>query len=54
MVGDGLNDLEIIGLAGLGVAVANAAGGLKDAAGMVTTARSADGVVELLDYILRE
>lgn len=51
-VGDGLNDLEMLGRAGLGVAVANAPAGLKSTAARVTTARSSQGVLELLDSIL--
>jgi len=51
-VGDGLNDLEMVTTAGLGVAVANAATKLKTAAGRVTAGRSSEGVLELLDYIL--
>lgn len=47
-IGDGLNDLSMIEWAGTGVAVANAAQGLKDSADMVTEQCSSEGVEEAL------
>jgi len=51
-VGDGLNDLEMISFAGLGVALANAAAGLKPAAAMVTVSPGSLGVCELVEQLL--
>lgn len=50
-VGDYLNDLEMISMAGLGVAVANAHPQLQSVAGRVTAGQSWRGVLELLDEI---
>ncbi len=46
--GDGLNDLEMIQVAGLGVAMGNAHGHLKRAAKVIAPANDEDGVAEVL------
>ena len=48
-VGDGENDLEMLQMAGLGVAVANAESMVKDIADYVTTASYGDGVAEAIE-----
>jgi len=53
--GDGLNDLEMLKCAGLGVAVANAHPELKAAAGYVTAGNEEDGVARAIEkFILIE
>src|SRR4029453_19293291 len=51
-VGDMPNDLAMLGWAGTGVAVANAAPEVLDAADEVTAANTEDGVARLLERIL--
>lgn len=52
-VGDSHNDLSMIQVAGLGVAMANATEAVKRAADYVTTSNNADGIAHLLNkYIL--
>jgi len=51
-IGDAENDEALIGLCGLGVAVANAVPELKAQATRVTDAEAGGGVVELIDAIL--
>jgi hypothetical protein len=46
--GDGLNDLEMIQVAGLGVAMGNAHGDVKRAARVVAPDNNADGVADIL------
>ncbi len=46
--GDGMNDLEMIQVAGLGVAMGNAHGELKRAARVLAPSHDADGVAEVL------
>lgn len=48
-VGDGENDIEMIQLAGIGVAVGNAADALKAAADHVVASADADGVAEAIE-----
>ena len=48
-VGDGENDLEMLQMAGVGVAVANAESMVKDIADHVTTASYGDGVAEAIE-----
>ncbi|HED24289.1 MAG TPA: HAD family phosphatase [Firmicutes bacterium] len=51
--GDGHNDLDMVGYAGLGVAVANARPEVLEAADLVTAANSRDGVAAVIEkYIL--
>lgn len=53
-VGDGENDIEMLQLAGLGVAVANANPKLKAVADATVASNDADGLVELVEkYILK-
>lgn len=53
--GDGLNDLDMLAYAGLGVAMANAYPEAKAAAGAVTGSNDEDGVAQAVyKYILRE
>ena len=49
--GDNKNDISMIGWAGLGVAVANAADELKDVADIVASGEMSDGVQEVLDRL---
>lgn len=51
-VGDGSNDLEMVEWAGLGVAMGGAPAALKEAADVVTTAVSDDGLAEVLELLL--
>jgi hydroxymethylpyrimidine pyrophosphatase-like HAD family hydrolase len=53
-VGDAENDLPLIGLCGVGVAVGNAVPALKARANLVTKGGPGRGVVELIDHILRD
>lgn len=47
--GDGMNDLEMIREAGLGVAMANAVQAVKDAADFVTDSNEKDGVAKAIE-----
>jgi len=49
-IGDSANDIEMLQVAGLGVAVGNANPALKNIADMVTSGRYGAGVVEALEY----
>lgn len=49
--GDNKNDIPMIQWAGLGVAVSNAVGELKDVADIVTDGERSDGVQEVLDRL---
>ncbi len=52
-IGDGHNDLDMVAYAGLGVAVANARGRVKQAADLVTSSNNEDGVAEVIEkYVL--
>ena len=51
-VGDEINDLEMIRSAGLGVAMGNAIGAVRDAADRVAPPHDADGVAWAIDRIL--
>ncbi len=54
-VGDAENDIEMIQLAGVGVAMGQSAQNVKDAADTVTASNDADGVAEALErYVLTE
>ncbi|MEG1074449.1 MAG: Cof-type HAD-IIB family hydrolase [Ruthenibacterium sp.] len=48
--GDGFNDLPMIRLAGLGVALDNAPQGVKDGADLIVASNDADGVVEAIKH----
>lgn len=48
-VGDNLNDLEMLRAAGLGVAMGNAPGALKDAADAVTRTNDEEGVRDVIE-----
>ena len=52
-VGDGENDHALLALAGCSVAVANAVPSLKGVADIVTTQPAGDGVVELIDRLIK-
>lgn len=52
-IGDAENDHDLLRRAGFGVAVANALPSLKKTADRVTLAPAGDGVVEIIDDILR-
>ena len=53
-VGDGMNDLDMIQMAGLGVAMGNAREGLKKAADRVTASVDEDGVAQLIEALISE
>jgi Cof subfamily protein (haloacid dehalogenase superfamily) len=48
-IGDGENDIEMLTLAGIGVAVGNATQSLKDVADYVVASNDADGVAEAVE-----
>jgi len=51
--GDGYNDIDMLGFAGLGVAVANAKPEVLEAAALVTGPHNEDGVAEIIEkYVL--
>ena len=50
--GDGYNDLTMIQLAGLGVAMANAQDSVKEAAQYITTSNEEDGVADFVEKYL--
>ena len=50
-VGDSENDIEMLEVAGFGVAVANADLKLKEVADLVTSKPDGDGVVEVLKFL---
>jgi Cof subfamily protein (haloacid dehalogenase superfamily) len=53
-IGDAENDIEMIQLAGIGVAVGNAGQSVKDAADIVVASNDADGVAEAVEqYVLK-
>jgi Cof subfamily protein (haloacid dehalogenase superfamily) len=52
-IGDGINDVSMLSVAGLGVAMGNAAPEVRAVAGAVTAANAEDGAAQALDrYIL--
>jgi hydroxymethylpyrimidine pyrophosphatase-like HAD family hydrolase len=52
-LGDAENDIEMLQLAGIGVAVGNASQILKDAADVVVADHNSDGVAEAIErYVL--
>jgi len=53
-IGDGLNDVEMLRNAGLGIAMANAGPESKAAATRITNDHNHHGVAEAIDRILRE
>ncbi len=50
-IGDSENDVELLEVAGFGVAVANAHEKLKEVADLVTSKPNGDGVVEALEFL---
>ncbi len=50
-IGDSENDIELLEVAGFGIAVANADLKLKEVADMVTSKPDGDGVVEALEFL---
>jgi hydroxymethylpyrimidine pyrophosphatase-like HAD family hydrolase len=53
-VGDAENDIAMLELAGLGVAVAGALEPVKQSADMVTSADAGEGVIELIERLLAD
>lgn len=51
-IGDDENDVESMGVVGLGIAMGNAIGPVRSAAGMVVADNEHDGVAEAIDAIL--
>lgn len=51
--GDGQNDIPMLRLAGVGVAMANATDEVKGAADMVTLSNNEDGIAAALENLLR-
>jgi hypothetical protein len=51
-IGDGLNDVDLIGSAGLGIAMANAGQDVRSVADRITADHDADGVALAIDQIL--
>ena len=51
-MGDGGNDVEMLGWAGLGVAMGDAGPSVKQAADAVTTGVDADGLALVLELLL--
>ncbi len=52
--GDSVNDVDMIKVAGVGVAVANARGELKEVADYVTKSNDEDGVAEVIEKIIAD
>ena len=50
-IGDSENDIEMLEVAGFGIAVANADDRLKEVADLVTPSENGDGVVEALEFL---
>ncbi len=50
-IGDSENDIEMLKVAGFGIAVANADEKLKEIADLVTPSENGDGVVEALEFL---
>ena len=50
-IGDSENDIEMLEVAGFGVAVANADDRLKEVADLITPSENGDGVVEALEFL---
>ena len=53
-IGDGINDISMIKMAGLGVAMENAPEEIKQVANMVTSSNEESGVGKVLEMILEE
>ncbi|MEA1985226.1 MAG: phosphoglycolate phosphatase [Euryarchaeota archaeon] len=53
-IGDSLNDVEMIRVAGYGIAVANGDPDIKDVADHVTAAPYGDGAAEAIEYVISE
>ncbi|MDB5096372.1 MAG: family hydrolase [Cyanobacteria bacterium RYN_339] len=53
-VGDGLNDLDMLEFAGLGVAMGSGHPGLKSVADGVTAGLKEDGVAVLIEQLIAE
>ncbi len=53
-VGDGHNDIEMIELAGLGVAMANAREAVRERADYITKSNDEDGIAHLVQFLLPE
>lgn len=51
-LGDGENDLEMIRMAGLGVAMANGAAQTKEVADEVVSSNDADGIAEAIQKFI--
>ena len=51
--GDGFNDLSMIKYAGLGVAMGNAQGAVKEAADYITATNDNDGLVEVIEKFMK-
>lgn len=52
-IGDKINDISMIKMAGLGVAMGNASDEMKQIANMVTSSNEEDGVAEVLEKIMK-
>ena len=52
--GDGSNDIELLRMAGLGVAMGNAAAAVKDAADLVTESNEDCGFARMIEKLLEE
>ena len=52
--GDGYNDISMIQMAGLGVAMENAPQEIKDAADFVTKSNDDDGILHVINLFMRE
>ena len=52
--GDGSNDIELLRMAGLGVAMGNAAAAVKDAADLVTESNEDCGFARMIERLLEE
>lgn len=53
-IGDGNNDIDMIEVAGFGVAVKNSAHKLQEVADYITTDDNGDGVAEVIDLVLND
>ncbi len=53
-IGDKVNDISMIKMAGLGVAMRNASDEIKQIADMVTSSNEENGVAEVLERIMND